>query len=78
MVLFHLLHRDGHPDQGENQDDDEEDDGGEDSDEKLTAEDKKEKLIREAIEKEKERLRQQDKLGESEVVDSESGKDNEA
>ena len=47
---------------------------------KQTAQEKKERLIREAIEKEKEKLRQADadKLNESEVVDSESGKDNEA
>ncbi len=61
-------------------DGDDEDDGedGDTPDEELSAEDKKEKLIREAIEREKERLRQQDKQGESEVVESESGKDNEA
>ncbi len=46
--------------------------------ENLTAEEKKEKLIREAIEKEKERLRQMDKQGESEVMESEPRKDNEA
>lgn len=46
--------------------------------EKLTAEEKKEKLIREAIEKEKERLRQMDKQGESEVMESEPREDNEA
>ena len=46
----------------------------------LTPEEKKQQLIREAIEKEKEKLRQADleKSNESEVVDSESGKDNEA
>ena len=49
-------------------------------DSKLTAEQKKEKLIREAIEREKEKLRAQDKdkQAESEVVESEPGKDNEA
>ncbi len=46
--------------------------------ENLTAEEKKEKLIREAIEKEKERLRQMDKQGESEVMESEPREDNEA
>ncbi|MBQ8121099.1 MAG: signal peptidase I [Ruminococcus sp.] len=46
--------------------------------ENLTAEEKKEKLIREAIEKEKERLRQMDKQGESEVMESEPRKNNEA
>lgn len=46
----------------------------------LTAEEKKEKLIREAIEKEKERLRKldMDKQSESEVVESEPREDNEA
>ncbi len=62
---------------GTDEQDEEEDENSGDS--KLTAEEKKEKLIREAIEKEKEKLRQQenDKQGESEVVESESGKDNE-
>ena len=62
---------------GTDEQDEEEDENSDDS--KLTAEEKKEKLIREAIEKEKEKLRQQenDKQGESEVVESESGKDNE-
>lgn len=60
--------------------DEDEDENDKDSDDReLTAEEKKEKLIREAIEREKEKLRQQDldKLDESEVVESESGKDNE-
>ena len=62
---------------GTDEQDEDEDENSDDS--KLTAEEKKEKLIREAIEKEKEKLRQQenDKQGESEVVESESGKDNE-
>ena len=60
-------------------DEQDEDENENSDDSKLTAEEKKEKLIREAIEKEKEKLRQQenDKQGESEVVESESGKDNE-
>ena len=63
--------------------DDDDDDGQDENDSddsKLTAEQKKEKLIREAIEREKEKLRAQDKdkQAESEVVESEPGKDNEA
>lgn len=52
-------------------------DENEGSEKKETADEKKQKLIREAIEREKEKLRQQAKLNESEVMDSESGKDNE-
>ena len=52
-------------------------DENEGSEKKETADEKKQKLIREAIEREKEKLRQQAKLDESEVMDSESGKDNE-
>ena len=58
--------------------DEDEEDSEESQDSSLTAEEKKEKLIREAIEKEKQRLREMDKQSESEVVESESGKDNEA
>ncbi len=52
-------------------------DENEGSEKKEIADEKKQKLIREAIEREKEKLRQQAKLNESEVMDSESGKDNE-
>lgn len=52
-------------------------DENEGSEKKETADEKKQKLIREAIEREKEKLRRQAKLNESEVMDSESGKDNE-
>ncbi len=64
---------------GKDKDDDEQDETDENNsgDKKLTAEEQKEKLIREAIEKEKQRLRELDKQTESEVVESESGKDNE-
>ncbi|MBQ2580855.1 MAG: signal peptidase I [Ruminococcus sp.] len=64
---------------GKDKDDDEQDETDEinSGDKKLTAEEQKEKLIREAIEKEKQRLRELDKQTESEVVESESGKDNE-
>ena len=64
---------------GKDKDDDEQDETDENNsgDKKLTAEEQKEKLIREAIEKEKQRLRELDKQSESEVVESESGKDNE-
>lgn len=59
--------------------DEDDDDDDSDTDSKTeTTEQKKERLIREAIEKEKERLRQADKLLESEVAQVESGKDNEA
>ena len=64
---------------GKDKDDDEQDETDENNsgDKELTAEQQKEKLIREAIEKEKQRLRELDKQTESEVVESESGKDNE-
>lgn len=64
----------------ESEDDEDENDTSPEnkSDKKLTAQEQKEKLIREAIEKEKQRLRELDKQTESEVVESESGKDNEA
>ena len=57
--------------------DDEDNDDEDSNDNTLSDEQKKQKLIREAIEKEKEKLRQQDKINESEVIVSGSGKDNE-
>ena len=74
-TLFRVIK--GKDDEDDEDEDENETESESKSDKKLTAQQQKEKLIREAIEKEKQRLRELDKQTESEEVESESGKDNE-